>query len=53
MYAIRKEAVSLYTNEKDNYAKSCNFDQVFGKFGLWLGPIGWQMGDVTPQETDR
>ena len=45
MYAICEEAVSRYTNEKDNYAKSCNFDQIFGKLGSDWGPLGdrWVM----------
>ena len=45
MYAICEEAVSRYTNEKHNYAMSCNFDQIFGKLGSDWGPLGdrWVM----------
>ena len=50
MYEIFKEAVSLCMDEKDKYVKSGSFDQIFSRFGPWLGPMGWQMDDVPTQE---
>ena len=40
MYTILKEAVSVYTNEKDNYADLVTLTKFFADLGSDWGPLG-------------